>query len=400
MVKKVIVSLLLMAVLITVFCAFSVLPVDTDQADPNVTVMYSKDGRTIEVPNDEVEAYKKVNWYENFSDVITTVWAEDGRTNIVYQADEAAYLDVGWYPSRDDVVTTVYRGEAGSEESKEIFKSETEKYVAEGWKRSKHNVDPDKPMVALTFDDGPKPSTTNRILDALEKYGGRATFYMLGNRVSAGADCVKRMQELGCEIASHTYDHTQLTKLSQDAIKEELEKANNCLRDAAGQNAESLRPPYGSYNDDVKAAADVPIVLWSIDTLDWKTRNADSVYEEVVSKVKDGDIILMHDIYESSADAAVRLIPALQDMGFQLVTFTELGEARGGIHAGEVYTDFRKATVEKKQQQKEEKADTGKAEAAEEKDGSTSQESQESSGTSSGDSDTQQDNNSKSMQKL
>ena len=138
MVKKVIVSLLLMAVLITVFCAFSVLPVDTDQADPNVTVMYSKDGRTIEVPNDEVEAYKKVNWYENFSDVITTVWAEDGRTNIVYQADEAAYLDVGWYPSRDDVVTTVYRGEAGSEESKEIFKSETEKYVAEGWKRSKH----------------------------------------------------------------------------------------------------------------------------------------------------------------------------------------------------------------------------------------------------------------------
>lgn len=156
---------------------------------------------------------------------------------------------------------------------------------------------------------------------------------------------------IGCELGSHTYDHTQLTKLGTDALKKQVQDTNDNINDIAGQGATVLRPPYGSYNDNVKSVCqslDQPIILWSIDTLDWKTKNADTSFRNVMDQVKDGDIILFHDIYEPSVEAAIRLIPALQDAGYQLVTVSEMGEAKiGGLKPGEVYTDFWDSTVKK-----------------------------------------------------
>ena len=150
---------------------------------------------------------------------------------------------------------------------------------------------------------------------------------------------------------SHTYDHTQLTKLGKDALNKQFEDTDNEIKNIVGEGAVTVRPPYGSYNDTVKEVAksyDQPIILWSIDTLDWKTKNVDSTYNEVMNNVSDGAIILFHDIYEQSVDAAIKLIPALQEKGYQLVTVSEMGEAKiGGLEPGQVYTDLYDSTINK-----------------------------------------------------
>ena len=204
-------------------------------------------------------------------------------------------------------------------------------------------VDPSKPMIALTFDDGPSGATT-RILDALEANGGRATFFMVGNRMRSYPSVINRMVALGCEPASHTWDHSYLTKLSEGQILSNLNQVDDTLQSIAGVRTVIVRPPGGYINDASKAALakrGTPAVLWSIDTLDWKTRNAQKTIDTVLSNVKDGDIILMHDLYETSADAAAVLIPELKNRGYQLVTVSELASYRGGMQPGHTYSRFR-----------------------------------------------------------
>lgn len=206
------------------------------------------------------------------------------------------------------------------------------------------NVDPSKPMVALTFDDGPG-EYEGRILTALEAVGGRATWFMVGNLVSSHAAVIKRMVADGCEIGNHSYKHENLSKLSSGAIVDSIQKTNNALQAACGQPATVVRPPYGATGGNCKSALGsmgYASILWSIDTLDWKTRNADSTVSTVLNNVKDGDIILMHSIYSQSAAAAERLIPALVQRGFQLVTVSELAAARGGMTPGKNYGSFRR----------------------------------------------------------
>ena len=204
-------------------------------------------------------------------------------------------------------------------------------------------VDPSKPMIALTFDDGPS-GATSRILDALEANGGRATFFMVGNRMRSYPSVINRMVALGCEPASHTWDHSYLTKLSEGQILSNLNQVDDTLQSIAGVRTVIVRPPGGFINDASKAALakrGTPAVLWSIDTLDWKTRNAQKTIDTVLSNVKDGDIILMHDLYETSADAAAVLIPELKNRGYQLVTVSELASYRGGMQPGHTYSRFR-----------------------------------------------------------
>lgn len=204
-------------------------------------------------------------------------------------------------------------------------------------------VDPSKPMIALTFDDGPS-GATSRILDALEANGGRATFFMVGNRMRSYPSVINRMVALGCEPASHTWDHSYLTKLSEGQILSNLNQVDDTLQSIAGVRTVIVRPPGGFINDASKAALakrGTPAVLWSIDTLDWKTKNAQKTIDTVLSNVKDGDIILMHDLYETSADAAVVLIPELKNRGYQLVTVSELASYRGGMQPGHTYSRFR-----------------------------------------------------------
>lgn len=192
-------------------------------------------------------------------------------------------------------------------------------------------IDPTKPMVALTFDDGPTTTVTNRILDVLEQYNAKATFFVVGNRLgSSGCKAtVARAYTLGCEIGSHSYTHPKMQKLSISEIQAEFSKTNAAIEKIIGITPALFRPPYGYVNDAVRAYANAPLILWSVDPEDWNSRNAVKVYNHIMSKVKDGDIILMHDLYSSTAEACESLIPALLAEGYQLVTVSELFACKG-----------------------------------------------------------------------
>lgn len=202
------------------------------------------------------------------------------------------------------------------------------------------DIDPDKPLLALTFDDGPS-AYTNRLLDALEQHGARATFFVTGSTIGKRSGTVKRIVNDGHEIANHGWSHTDFTTLSKEAVSSELKKTNNKIRELTGFKCKLARPPYGAYNDTVKQAGkDVGMayILWSYDTLDWKTKDAQAVYDAVMSGAKDGRIILCHDLHKTTVDAMEAAIPALIEEGYQLVTVSELLTARGGsINAGSVY---------------------------------------------------------------
>ena len=209
------------------------------------------------------------------------------------------------------------------------------------------NIDASKPMVALTFDDGPG-ERTGELLAQLEKYNAHATFFMQGKNIPGKEDFVKKMKEIGCELGNHSYDHPQLTKLSADKIANQIGTTNDLIQQAAGSTATVMRPPYGAINDTVRSSVGLPMILWSIDTLDWKTRNAQSSIDTVMNDVQDGDVILMHDIHTESIDAALVLIPKLEEAGYQLVTVSEMAKAKGvALQNGEKYVDFWAKDVEK-----------------------------------------------------
>lgn len=192
------------------------------------------------------------------------------------------------------------------------------------------DIDPDKPMVALTFDDGPRAGNTERILEALDAVDGRATFFMVGTNVENYPDTVKAVAEQGSEVANHSYNHPQLTTLGTDAALEQIRKTNGLINDITGITPTIGRPPYGSIDAAIIDGSGMEWFNWSVDTLDWKYRDADTVYNNVISNVSDRDVVLMHDIHASTIDAAVRIIPKLDEMGYQLVTISELCEVQEG----------------------------------------------------------------------
>ena len=201
----------------------------------------------------------------------------------------------------------------------------------------------DTKMVALTFDDGPYSPVTNRILDVLEAYGGHATFFVVGNRVPYYTSCVTRAESLGCEVGNHTYDHrTTLTNMSAGSVRDEIVGCNNSITNALGHGPVIMRPVGGAYNATVCSNVDLPMINWSLDTQDWKNRNTDIIVSRILNNVRDGDIILMHDLYPATAAAMEIVIPELVRRGYTLVTVSELAEARGvDLQNGTVYTSFR-----------------------------------------------------------
>lgn len=202
------------------------------------------------------------------------------------------------------------------------------------------SIDPNKPMVALTFDDGPGKRTAE-LLDVLEEYSAHATFFVLGTNVERYPDEIKKMQEIGCEVGNHSYDHEDLSKLKKAGVKNQINTTNEIIREITGYGVPLVRPPYGAISEVMKKQLEQPMILWNIDTLDWKTRNAKKTIKAVMKDVKDGDIILMHDIHSETVDAAIKLIPKLQEEGYQLVTVSEMAAAKGiQLEAGEKYTDF------------------------------------------------------------
>jgi len=187
-------------------------------------------------------------------------------------------------------------------------------------------IDPDKPMIALTFDDGPSIYTPP-ILDALEKHNAVATFYVTGSRVRTYSDTVIRAFEGGNEISNHSWSHPRLDRSSEQRIRSELQNTNDAIEELTGVAPTNMRPPYGAMNQRAKTISEelgLSIIMWSLDPFDWRYRNANYIYNYVMTNVKDRDVILFHDLYESTAAAAERLIPALIAEGYQLVTLSEL----------------------------------------------------------------------------
>lgn len=204
-----------------------------------------------------------------------------------------------------------------------------------------YHIDPLKPMVALTFDDGPSQYTPD-ILDTLEKNESRATFFEVGNRINWYPDTVLRISQTGCEIGNHSFDHALLGNASASKIQSEISKTDARIQAITGKKPTLLRPPYGSIGSSLRKNAGKPMILWSMDTLDWKSRNADTVYRTVMNRVKDGDIILMHDIYGSTRTAVARIVPELRKRGYQLVTVSELAQYRNvKLAAGGRYSQMR-----------------------------------------------------------
>ncbi len=203
-------------------------------------------------------------------------------------------------------------------------------------------LDPSKPMIALTYDDGPYAPVGNRIMDVMNQYGGKCTFFMVGNRVPSYSTEVQRMAREGFEVANHTQDHPNLKKLGASQIHAQVNACNDIIQSVSGVRPTLMRLPGGNKNNTVLSSTGMPMIMWNIDTNDWKTKNAQSTVNAVLGKVKDGDIILMHELYSSTAAATETLVPALTAQGFQLVTVSELAYYRGiSLNAGQLYYSIR-----------------------------------------------------------
>lgn len=178
-------------------------------------------------------------------------------------------------------------------------------------------------LIALTFDDGPNYNTI-KVLDVLAKYNVKATFFVLGSKVKNNKKILKREYDSGMEIGNHTFNHLLLTKYKENVIKDEIDNTSSVIFEVTGRYPKLLRPSYGAYNNAIKKIGDMPIIIWDIDTLDWKYHNSKRIASRVINKVKDGDIILMHDIYSATANSLNIIIPELQNRGYTFVTVPEL----------------------------------------------------------------------------
>lgn len=188
-------------------------------------------------------------------------------------------------------------------------------------------IDPTKPVVALTFDDGPS-RYTEEILETLRRNEVCATFFVLGNKVEDYQEVLKKSVSYHNELGNHSYNHKWLSRLPINSLKEQIEKTQQVLQKNLSYQPKYLRPTYGSVNDRIRKNTELKIVLWTVDTKDWKITNVDRIIEKATTNIKDGDIILMHDIFERSSQALEKIIPILKEQGFQFVTISELEEVK------------------------------------------------------------------------
>lgn len=192
--------------------------------------------------------------------------------------------------------------------------------------------------VALTFDDGPRRGTTDRLLDGLQERGASATFFLIGKQIEANADLVVRMAEEGHQIGNHTWSHQRLEGASSAVVAQEVEQTEAVLEELLGGKEYWLRPPYGQVTAGTEDCFDVPMVKWSVDPRDWESRDTGKVTQAILEYVEPNSIILLHDIYSTSVDAALKVVDQLQEEGYWFVTVEELLRINGVTpEAGAMY---------------------------------------------------------------
>lgn len=187
-------------------------------------------------------------------------------------------------------------------------------------------IDPYRPMLALTFDDGPHPDSL-LVLEALEAHGARGTFFVLGKNIQGNEEILRRIAQGGHQIGAHSWSHPNLREISQSAVKSQMTRTMDKIMEITGQQVSMMRPPYGALNRlsrNTIAKLGLPAILWSVDSLDWKTRSASRTIDTILSQAKNGAIILCHDVWDSTGRAMQTVVPALIEKGYQLVTVAEM----------------------------------------------------------------------------
>jgi peptidoglycan/xylan/chitin deacetylase (PgdA/CDA1 family) len=230
-----------------------------------------------------------------------------------------------WYRGMTLVIGLLAVVSAAGCQAKEKVSEDTvtvqmEKAVAE----TKAEAVLEKKKIALTFDDGPHPIYTEQMLQVLEEKQVKASFFLLGENIELYPEVVEQISKAGHLIGNHTYHHVQITGLSKEEAFEEIQLTSDRIEELTGQGTEYVRPPFGTWNSGLEEELDLIPVMWSVDTLDWTTRNVDWIVAKVQKEVGENDIILMHDSYKSTVQAVERLIPLLEAEGYEFVTVDEV----------------------------------------------------------------------------
>ncbi len=189
--------------------------------------------------------------------------------------------------------------------------------------------DQTKRYVALTFDDGPHPGTTDKLLDGLLERNVKATFFLVGEEAASNRELVQRMGREGHQVGNHTWSHRRLDALPEEEIVQEVGKTDALFRSLLGDGDYWLRPPYGAVRPGTEGLFHVPLVKWSVDPRDWESRNTQNVVRAVREAVEPNSIILLHDIYPTSVEAALLLIDALHGEGYEFLTVEEMFRRNG-----------------------------------------------------------------------
>lgn len=253
------------------------------------------------------------------------ILGEDGEAKIrnMLKVKKLAFDDMTHFTVNGDTLTI-------------HFIDSSEEFSINAVKRA-NLIDPDQPMVALTFDDGPG-GYSKELADLFEKYNGHATFFVLGQLVPTYSESLKYVYEKGNEIGSHTYSHKNLNIQTEATVRKEIEDTKKVIFDAIGAYPTVIRTPYGNANKTVMNIIDGPNILWSVDTLDWSSRDTDKIISKILNETSDGDIVLMHEIYGFTFNAVKSAIKTLADRGYQFVTVSELMQYKGVEPEGKIYS--------------------------------------------------------------
>ena len=273
---------------------------------------------TSSLQDKKLEQKKIVQIVKGFSDQDLSAWNFDYKDSqiILYPSQSVENLDEIALPvsSFFEVIQSSY-----------LLDKDAELYKAYYEKKNRK-------VVALTFDDGPNPATTNQALDTLSKYGIKATFFVLGKNVSGNEEILKRMKADGHVIGNHSWSHPVLSKLSLDEAKKQITDTEDALTKVLGSSSKLMRPPYGAITDDIRNSLDLSFIMWDVDSLDWKSKNEASILTEIQRQVKNGSIILMHDIHVETVNALPKVIDYLKEQGYEFVTVPEMLHSRLKSH--------------------------------------------------------------------
>ena len=255
---------------------------------------------------------------KSFSDQDLSAWNFDYKDSqiILYPSQAVENIDEIALPvsSFFDVVQSSYLLDKDAELYKAYYEKKNQK------------------VVALTFDDGPNPATTNQALDTLSKYGIKATFFVLGKNISGNEEILKRMKADGHVIGNHSWSHPVLSKLSLDEAKKQITDTEDAITKVLGSSSKLMRPPYGAITDDIRNSLDLNFIMWDVDSLDWKSKNEAAILTEIQRQARNGSIILMHDIHAETVNALPKIIDYLKEQGYHFVTVPEMLNSRLKSH--------------------------------------------------------------------